>query len=326
MPNLRRQPDPLHMMARLQAQQALDAPGPTSYAKLFGDAGHIRLLGKQLLANERAFRIAIARWYRQLGNDILQAIRRSSPYTYLQAARAAVTDKHRAALRKIVTDHVKTSALLSAALEWAIHQTKPSAKAVIDYVAKGAWSIARSLPRRLMNAVKLTIASVLAAFSPEAIIEPTLDRVGHIMVATVAGAAPDERQAARIAADVKAEVFNRAATERTAAGVATTTNTQAANAGTAAAGGVLAEAHLVNAKRWMTLHGTGEIDARVRPSHRKANGQTVGMIETYTLDMPGKDGGTEACEYPGDANLSEGNKRHCRCLSIYLWVEERDAA
>jgi hypothetical protein len=216
-----------------------------------------------------------------------------------------------------VEQHVQRSALLSAAISWEMHQTRPSAKACVAYIQKGVWDFARSLPRRVLDLVKAVVAGVMLVFQPDAVIEPILARVETVVARAIEEAPNERHSAATIAAEVQAAVFSRDRIEAVAAGVAVTANATAANAGTAAAGEVLAEAGVVNARRWATLHGSGKVDSRVRPTHLAANGQTVKIGTPFVLEMAG--GGSETCSGPGDPKLSPGNLRFCRCLAINVW-------
>lgn len=313
-----RKPDPVHLISIIQAERALDADGPMTLHKLLGERGHVRMLTRQLLANERSFRAAVAGWYKTLSRAIVAAIR-AADGNWLQAAREAVTDAHRDKLRRIVEQHVTRSALLSAAISWEMHQTRENTKAVLAYIQKGVLDFVKNLPTKVKTAIKAVVIGVMLVFQPEAVIDPIIARVETAIVKTVE-TLPNERRAAAIIADaVQGAVFTQERITATAV-AAVTINTEAANAGTAAAGQVLAESGLVNVKRWATLHGSGDLDARVRPSHRAANGQTVGINERFTVELSGK-GGTETCEFPGDSKLSDGNKNNCRCLAIFLKVE-----
>lgn len=51
-------------------------------------------------------------------------------------------------------------------------------------------------------------------------------------------------------------------------------------------------------------------DARTRPAHAAADGQTVAKDETFTVDG-------EALDFPGDPNGSPGNVINCRCITLW---------
>ena len=51
-------------------------------------------------------------------------------------------------------------------------------------------------------------------------------------------------------------------------------------------------------------------DARTRPAHAAADGQSVGMDEDFTVDG-------EALKYPKDPTGSAGNVINCRCVCLY---------
>lgn len=291
---------PLRLMASIQAERALFEHGPTTWHKLVGDQGHVRVQARHLLANEQEFRVALAGWYQQLGEAVQAAIR-----TYGPAWRLAIgMGEHRAELWRIVQEHVRRGALLSAALEWQMHQERASAKAVLGYVQKNVWDFVRELPAQVIAGVRTVVGRVMHAFGVDDVMTPLLDRVA-------------EAQAG--GADV-GTLFDRRGTDIFAGGVATTASTQAANAGASAAGYALGKEGKVNSKRWMTLHGSGKVDNRVRRSHGNANLQTVPLGGQFTVELMDKSGGVETCDHPGDPVLSLGNLRGCRCLAIYLYI------
>ena len=321
-------PDPRRLMAEIQAERELDESGPITWHELVKEKGHTRVRARQLLANERDFRIAIARWYKSLGADIVAALAAHAGGRWRETAAAAVTEDHRERLRAIVEEHVRRGAILSAAIEFEMHKRRASAKAVLEYVQKGFWDLVKHLPKQVLDAVKVAVAGIMAVFVPDRIIDPILEKVENSAILKLTQEPLDQPapSPAEIADAVQAEVFSRPRTEIVATGVAVTSNTTASNVGARAAGGYLAETGAVNSKRWACVHGTGRPDAKTRPTHRSANGQTVGINESFVLQRTDKVGGTETCDYPGAPGLSEGNSRYCRCLSIYLWVEERVAA
>lgn len=61
---------------------------------------------------------------------------------------------------------------------------------------------------------------------------------------------------------------------------------------------------LVSGKTWFSAQ-----DGLVRPAHQDADGQTVGMDESFDVDG-------EALDYPGDPNGSPGNIVNCRCTML----------
>jgi SPP1 gp7 family putative phage head morphogenesis protein len=63
-------------------------------------------------------------------------------------------------------------------------------------------------------------------------------------------------------------------------------------------------------KEWSTV-----IDGRERPSHAAADGQVVGIHESFTL-------GFERAQYPGDENLSPGERVNCRCVVVGAGIPE----
>ncbi|WP_159728368.1 phage minor head protein [Methylosinus sp. Ce-a6] len=52
-------------------------------------------------------------------------------------------------------------------------------------------------------------------------------------------------------------------------------------------------------------------DARTRPDHHDADGQTVDKDADFVV-------GGERCKFPGDASLSAKQRANCRCVT--LWV------
>ncbi len=66
-------------------------------------------------------------------------------------------------------------------------------------------------------------------------------------------------------------------------------------------------------KVWMSMD-----DAKTRPDHRDADGQTVGLDEPFVV-------GGEQLMYPGDPAGSAGNIINCRCAPIYESVQSQES-
>jgi uncharacterized protein with gpF-like domain len=65
-------------------------------------------------------------------------------------------------------------------------------------------------------------------------------------------------------------------------------------------------------KQWVAVE-----DARTRPTHAAADGQTVGPGQPFTV-------GGEKLMHPGDPNGSPGNIIHCRCSMLLTTVRRRN--
>lgn len=63
-------------------------------------------------------------------------------------------------------------------------------------------------------------------------------------------------------------------------------------------------------KQWLSAE-----DGRVREAHSQADGQTVGMDESFTVDG-------EKMRFPGDPYGSAGNVINCRCTTLYIPTED----
>jgi len=66
-------------------------------------------------------------------------------------------------------------------------------------------------------------------------------------------------------------------------------------------------------KVWMANH-----DAKTRPDHAEADGQEVGMDESFDV-------GGEQLMYPGDPAGSPGNIINCRCTVYYTSVQSLES-
>lgn len=99
-------------------------------------------------------------------------------------------------------------------------------------------------------------------------------------------------------------VFGSARSSTRADGVAQTEATGATNAGSQESRRALESAGVVFGKRW----GNQE-DGRVRPTHKAAGGQIVGVEEKFNV------GGYEA-EYPCDPSLPASERCGCRCFVV----------
>ncbi len=63
-------------------------------------------------------------------------------------------------------------------------------------------------------------------------------------------------------------------------------------------------------KQWLAAE-----DDRTRPAHADADGQTVGMNESFNVDG-------EALRFPGDPYGSAENVIQCRCTTLYIPIED----
>ena len=84
--------------------------------------------------------------------------------------------------------------------------------------------------------------------------------------------------------------------------------TEAHNAATAATDTAAAQSGVALQKEWVASSGE-----RTRDAHRDADGQRVGMNETFTVDG-------EQLRYPGDTSGSAENTINCRCVVAYLLI------
>jgi len=96
--------------------------------------------------------------------------------------------------------------------------------------------------------------------------------------------------------------------------IARTEATGALNAGADATRGELADLGLVTGKTWLAV-----LDKDTRDDHEEANGQTVGVNDPFKV-------GGEECAYPGDVNLSAGQRVNCRCVAVSVAADEESAA
>jgi SPP1 gp7 family putative phage head morphogenesis protein len=69
---------------------------------------------------------------------------------------------------------------------------------------------------------------------------------------------------------------------------------------------------VIGGREWISTN-----DDRTRDDHLDADGQVVGMDESYTV-------GGEELDYPGDPNGSPANVIQCRCAEGYLTQDEMD--
>lgn len=91
-----------------------------------------------------------------------------------------------------------------------------------------------------------------------------------------------------------------------AARIADAEATAAVESGRHATFKVLASSGRVVGRKWYTCR-----DGRVRDAHRKAHGQVVRGDAPFIV-------GGEQCKFPGDPELSPGNRVNCRCVSISI--------
>jgi len=93
-----------------------------------------------------------------------------------------------------------------------------------------------------------------------------------------------------------------------AAMIARTEATGAINIGQQAAREHLTDLGLVAGKQWSALH------RNTRESHLSADGQTVKATKKFKV-------GGERCDFPGDPNLSPGERCNCQCVALTIPVD-----
>jgi hypothetical protein len=281
---------------------------------LVGTKGHIGQLARMLAKEQQSFKADLQNALDDLGGHVAERLQE------LQIVGGHLAQPGLAdwllesidfrLLSYIVREHVLRLAMIAAAIEWEMHQPRASTKDIYANVRKGVWDMIRRMPGRIADAVTTKVSGLVDV--AEAIVENVKGKIRSVL-----GDMRSQKPAATRSAVVA--VLSQSANTSRAAGIAVTEGTRAAGIGGKEACKELAIEGMINARRWATLHGTGDLDQRVRDSHRRANGQTIAVDGQFVIDSP--DGlSVEYCDSPGDAGLSAGNRKNCRCLAIGVLI------
>lgn len=252
-------------------------------------------------AAETDWHAALTGVFARLGSRAAQSLRGHLAHGHrvhpAEASHAAIdrTDWERE-LGAVLEPVLHAAALGGAAAEWQLFRSASG--------RGGSKAAGDSLPRRVMDVARAVTRSVLKDGLIRAIVDGV---IGAVRKAVRRG------QKAGLTGTTLADVVANDILVGAAPGKAATrvTRTEAAavvNAGQAAVRADLVKAGAVVVTEWVTRD-----DERVRPDHRKANGQRVRPGQPFVV-------GGERCYYPGDKQLSLDQRAGCRCKAVTVYV------
>jgi len=280
-----------------------------TWQKLIGVSRHLKILQREQAKVEARFFLSLSQMFHRMGKEAEKRLLEQKGSINIDKVIGKKWEKE---LGGILQTHYEQAALVSAAIEWEMHQPRESAKGLFGYVRKGFWSALKGLPGKIINAVIQKVSDIADELEPKKIIDTIKKKVKKVIEDVVGGRArkvPDLPREVEIAQKVKEEVFDKASNASRAKGIAATESQGGMGLGGQMAIEALGELGLVDQKQWRCLHGTGNIDGRVRPAHKEANYQTVSVHDKFWV-------GGERADYPGDHKLSPGNRCQCRCLAV----------
>ncbi len=269
--------------------------GGYTWQSLVGPYGHAQQLSILLDREQMSFRDALMVFFDDLGRWMtMRAI------DGVQLVDTEDVDK----FDQILHMHARRSALVAAAIEWEMHRRHRQVKDIYVNVRKGLIEMISSLPGEIADAVISRVSATVS--KAEDLLGTVTEQIGLTM--------DRKKGRAHIREEVQRVLGMDAARSRAEA-IAATEGTRAFGAGGYEAAQIMQVSGQISARRWMTMHGTGGDDGKVRNTHRQANGQIVRPGERFQLVLPSGHG-IEYCDYPCDPILSAGNSCRCRCLAV----------
>lgn len=246
-------------------------------------------------AAEERMRAGLAEFFASVGKQLAEEIGQSAATLSDERLAAMTLDESKwvGQLRAAAAPHVQACAALGAVLEWELHRPRRSWEL---FDAKSLADITK-LPGAIAAAVKAAAQALLSMDFWGGIVR----RVRRAVAAAFQTAKADGLTDSMAASKAIAETLSEEAAADRAVLTARTETTTALGAGQNVAQRVLHRMGAVRSRRWSTME-----DSRVRPSHREADGQTVGVDQPFII-------GGYKCQYPGDPSLPAEQRLGCRC-------------
>lgn len=205
-------------------------------------------------------------------------------------------------MRKAMTPVMVKAAIRGALVEWELHRPRRNATRSID--PSGV-----KLPDEVRDAAERAARkAALDGFWSE-MAETTRQQ----LIRAARNAAAGGKEGKELVRQALTVLNGRRAAER-ADGIAVTESTAMHNAGQHQARKKLEQLGVVRYKVWTSMR-----DARVRDTHREADGQKVTIRERFTV------GGVQ-CMFPSDPDLPAKEKCNCRCTTVTLTEGRRTTA
>lgn len=257
--------------------------------------------------NEQSLSDAVEKFLKQQGEAVaakLESLGGDEQHPDALVSKLFDADAADKAFRKAVAEPFAKAVADGASHEWNAFSSK-SKDADIGF----SYDFGRDLPPHLLEAVKSAVDTALAMPYWSEIQQTTRDALTQALKDSIeAGESP----AARLKR-IKDDVFQGDVSKERAQAIARTESTHAMSAGQDAARQELAADDIVTGKEWQATY-----DGLTRGTHLSANGQRVGVNETFTV------GGYPA-KYPGDPNLPAKQRVNCRCnaASVTVFTDKR---
>lgn len=200
--------------------------------------------------------------------------------------------------KKAIKPQLLNIAMAGAAFHWNIHRpvkdVRVQLKSITDWI--------RELPGRVSQRVTTFIERLMERPYWAKIIQGIKDRLrGSVDRQRQEGNSGTQATDAAIDA-----VLGLEAAEEMAQGIAVTESVTALNGGQNEVMAVFGSVGVEQKRMWKTVG-----DDRVRPDHKRAEGQVRGMNEPFNV-------GGEAAQYPGDPSLSPAQRCGCRCTTVLV--------
>lgn len=286
-------------------------------AKSIGQTGIV----KTVTRNQRYAERMMARSYRDflisLGNRYI------SMFTAHAATTQTITPQEAMQLfeqinpveeaRKEIAPFVKLFAYMGAITEQELFSGERGAK--LTCKEKLAWkgsnatdNLKTRLPQQVVDKIDELVPDLVSAGYWDTIFVNLKEKIGKIVSDAIEFA---KRTIKEIADQIQQALFGQASAATQAELIACTESTGYLNIGHEVARERLFDLGVVEGKKWVSI-----IDDATRLEHMQANGQTRAVNEKFVLSNG------EACDFPGDVNLSAGQRCNCRCVAISVMKGE----
>lgn len=254
----------------------------------------------------QALKAELAPAFHKLGQEAARHLRealaaggRPSP---AELAHAVVRRSHwEAELAPAVFAGLEAAVRRGAVAEWELFKASGAARHLHGRAAE--FLAEKAFPAKFLRLIRRVVEDVIDHGVIRAVVDNTLKLVEAVIGKGVGKGltGPD------LADFVAGRALTGAAAERAADGVARTEGGAAVSGGQGAVRDEVARHGGVAGVRWVTRH-----DERVRPTHRRANGQTVRPGQPFVV-------GGHKCDRPGDPTLPAEERSRCRCQAVTVY-------
>ena len=241
--------------------------------------------------------------FHHLGQKAAMVLReelRKSPHHQVDELVHRVIDRKlwEDALTPAVTEALKAAVMGGSLAEWGLYLQHR------QNVQKSGEE-RKTLPRRFLDAAQKVADEIIEKGFISTIVSGVMNLVGRFFTrGKEKGLVGPE-----LADFVAGKSLVGSAAEKAADEIARNDGGAAVNEGRSVVRMELAKSGEIAGVRWVSMH-----DGRVRPTHQKADGQTIQPHGFFTV-------GGHQCKHPGDSSLPMDERAGCRCQAVTIYKE-----